>query len=116
MSRRAFSTRFRAAVGDTPIQHLANVRLGIAAGLLATSDANLFQIARSSGYDNDASLSRAFKRKFGLSPGGYRPSAAGAPRVITARAQPGEPTWWDRPVGWGGSPVNVGRTSRSELL
>ncbi len=72
MSRTAFCTRFSALVGEPPIRYLARVRLSMAAGHLATTSASIHQIARLAGYDSHASLSKAFKREFGITPGCYR--------------------------------------------
>ena len=44
----------------------------LAQTLLATTDANLSTIARRTGYDSEASLSKAFKRAYGRSPGDHR--------------------------------------------
>lgn len=75
MSRTAFCTRFTKLVGDPPMRHLARVRLSMAAGHLATTNASIHQIARLAGYDSEASLSKAFKREFGIPPGRYRTRA-----------------------------------------
>jgi AraC-like DNA-binding protein len=72
MSRTRFATRFRAATGESPMRHLAKVRLGQAAGYLTTADLSVDAIARRTGYASNASLSKAFKREFGVSPGAYR--------------------------------------------
>jgi AraC-like DNA-binding protein len=72
MSRTAFSARFRDLVGDPPVTYLAKVRLGQAAGYLAATDKTVQQIARLVGYDNEASLSKAFRRAYGRAPGAYR--------------------------------------------
>ena len=72
LSRTAFATRFRAATGESPIQHLAKIRLSQAAAYLTTADLTLEAIAARTGYASTASLSKAFKRHFGLSPGTYR--------------------------------------------
>jgi AraC-like DNA-binding protein len=72
MSRTAFAARFRAVVGESPMRHLARVRLGQAAGYLTTTSLSIYAISRRSGYDSDASLSKAFKREFGAPPGEYR--------------------------------------------
>jgi AraC-like DNA-binding protein len=72
MSRTSFTTRFHAATGESPMRYLAKVRLGQAAGYLATADLSIDAIARRTGYGNNASLSKAFKREFGISPGAYR--------------------------------------------
>jgi len=72
LSRTAFATRFRAATGEPPIQHLVNVRLSQAAAYLTSADLTIDAIAARIGYASDASLSKAFKRHFGVSPGTYR--------------------------------------------
>jgi transcriptional regulator GlxA family with amidase domain len=71
-SRTAFASRFRAATGDSPMRYVAMFRLGLAAGYLGTTSLSVDAIARRIGYDSDASLSKAFKREFGVSPGAYR--------------------------------------------
>jgi AraC-like DNA-binding protein len=72
LSRTALATRFRAAAGEPPIQLLARVRLSQAAAYLTTTDLTLAAIAARTGYANCASLSKAFKRHYGVSPGSYR--------------------------------------------
>jgi len=79
MSRTLFCTRFRALVCDSPIRYLARVRLSQAAGYLTTTNATLYSIAQSTGYDSEASLSKAFKRTFGQSPGEYRSESVTRP-------------------------------------
>ena len=74
MSRTLFATRFRAAVGESPMRHLAKIRLGQAAGYLTTTRLSVEAIASRTGYSTSASLSKAFKREFGTSPGRYRES------------------------------------------
>jgi AraC-like DNA-binding protein len=86
LSRTAFATRFRAATGESPIQHLAKVRLSQAAAYLTTADLTLEAIAARTGYASNASLSKAFKRHFGVSPGTYRetnriPAGSSLPRA-----------------------------------
>jgi AraC-like DNA-binding protein len=71
-SRTAFASRFRAATGQSPMRHVTKVRLGLAAGYLATTTLSVDAIARRVGYDTDSSLSKAFKREFGAPPGMYR--------------------------------------------
>jgi AraC-like DNA-binding protein/mannose-6-phosphate isomerase-like protein (cupin superfamily) len=72
MSRTLLATRFHQVIGESPIRYLAKVRLGQAAGYLRTSDLSLEAIAARTGYASNASLSKAFKREFGVSPGAYR--------------------------------------------
>jgi len=81
MSRTLLATRFHAAVGESPIRYLAKVRLGQAAGYLSTSELSLEAIAVRTGYASNASLSKAFKREFGVSPGAYRRTGADALRT-----------------------------------
>jgi AraC-like DNA-binding protein/mannose-6-phosphate isomerase-like protein (cupin superfamily) len=79
MSRTLLATRFRVLVGESPMRYLARLRLSQAAGYLTTTNATLYSIAQSTGYDSEASLSKAFKRAFGQSPGEYRRESASRP-------------------------------------
>jgi transcriptional regulator GlxA family with amidase domain len=81
MSRTAFTVRFRSAVGVPPIGYLTRLRLTRAAGYLATTSANVRQVARLAGYDNEASFSKAFRRAFGRPPGEYRRERLAAPTL-----------------------------------
>lgn len=90
MSRIAFAARFRELVGEPPMRYLTRVRLGRAAGYLATSDKTLQQIARLVGYDNEASLSKAFRRGFGSPPGGFRRDQMASPAIQTALYEHGQ--------------------------
>jgi AraC-like DNA-binding protein len=72
MSRTAFATRFRAAIGESPMRYLTKLRLAHAAGYLTTTDLSVHAIAGRTGYDSDAALSKAFKREFGVTPGAFR--------------------------------------------
>lgn len=71
-SRSLLAARFRAARGQSPIRHLASVRLTRAADYLTTSDLSVESIAIRTGYSSNAALSKAFKREFGITPGAYR--------------------------------------------
>ena len=72
MSRSAFTERFRAATGESPMQHLTRYRMARAAEYLKATDAGVREIARLTGYDSEVSVTKAFKRQFGISPGAYR--------------------------------------------
>lgn len=72
MSRTSFNTRFRAVLGKAPMAYLTDLRLRRAAGYLATTTKSVSEIAHLVGYDNEASLSKAFSRAFGRPPGEYR--------------------------------------------
>lgn len=72
MSRSAFSGKFTTLVGEPPMQYLAHLRLTKAVALLQSTSSTLAQIARAVGYDSAVAFSKAFKRRYGMSPGAYR--------------------------------------------
>jgi AraC-like DNA-binding protein len=72
LSRSAFAARFRELVGEPPMRYLIRARLAEAARLLHTTDVSLAEVARRTGYENEFSFGRAFKRAFGVAPGAYR--------------------------------------------
>ena len=72
MSRSAFAERFRIATGEAPMQSLTRYRMTRAADHLLNTDAGIREIARLTGYDSEVSISKAFRRYFGTSPGAYR--------------------------------------------
>jgi transcriptional regulator GlxA family with amidase domain len=82
LSRTALTTRFRDVVGEPPMRYLTKLRLGSAAGYLATDDRSMYEIALLTGYDSDASLSKAFRREFGVPPGAYRQSSRERPTIV----------------------------------
>lgn len=67
MSRARFAVAFREAVGQTPMEYLADWRINLAQIYLLNGEM-LKQVARKVGYQNSAALGRAFKRKVGVSP------------------------------------------------
>jgi len=80
LSRTSFASRFRRVVGDSPMSYVTRLRISTAAGLLTTTRLSVHEVARSTGYDTDAALSKAFKRELGQPPGAYR-----ARRMAAAR-------------------------------
>lgn len=72
LSRSAFASRFHDATGEAPMRYLTNYRLSRAAAYLRTTDAGLREIARRTGYESEVSISKAFRRRYGCSPGEYR--------------------------------------------
>jgi len=66
------------------MRYLARIRLGQAAWYLTTTRLSVEAIARRTGYGTNASLSKAFKREFGASPGQYREGRG--PVVVTQQA------------------------------
>jgi AraC-like DNA-binding protein len=72
LSRAAFARRFTTLVGQPPLTYLTWWRMTIAARLLRDSGAPLSTVARQVGYASEFAFAHAFKREYGLAPGGYR--------------------------------------------
>ncbi|MCX4685019.1 AraC family transcriptional regulator [Kitasatospora purpeofusca] len=75
LSRAAFARRFTALVGEPPMAYLTRWRMTTAARLLRESEAPLTAVAAKTGYGSEYAFAKAFKREFGLAPGGYRREA-----------------------------------------
>lgn len=75
LSRAAFARRFAALVGQPPQAYLTWWRMTLAARLLRDGDAPLATVARKVGYTSEFAFAHAFKREYGLAPGGFRRSA-----------------------------------------
>jgi AraC-like DNA-binding protein len=84
MSRSTFADRFRAATGETPMQNLTRYRMARAAEYLRGTSAGIREIARLVGYDSEVSVTKAFHRHFGTSPGAYRKAASVSSESIVA--------------------------------
>jgi transcriptional regulator GlxA family with amidase domain len=74
MSLRNFARVFKQQVGETPAQHIENLRLESARRKLETSSLSLEQIAGASGFSSAETLRRTFARRLGTTPGQYRAS------------------------------------------
>ena len=72
LSRSGLAERFTALVGEPPMQYLTRWRLALAAQMLRDGRDPIIRIAERSGYDSEASFSRAFKREFGVPPASWR--------------------------------------------
>jgi AraC-like DNA-binding protein len=72
MSRSTFAERFTSLVGHPPMQYLTLWRMHMAAQRLREGHGSVAQVAFAVGYESEAAFSRAFKRQFGTSPGGWR--------------------------------------------
>ena len=82
MSRSAFAARFKAVVGQTPLDYLTRWRIYRASRHIQRSRASVAAVAREAGYDSVAAFNRAFKRETGLTPVAFRKAAkAGAEQV-----------------------------------
>lgn len=67
MSRSKFAALFKDTVGQSPMDYLTDLRLAMAQGLLRKQrPVNL--VANEVGYDDASSLTRVFKRRFGVTP------------------------------------------------
>jgi AraC-like DNA-binding protein len=77
MSRSAFALAFARLVGMPPLEYVIRWRLYAAKALLRESAQGVAQIAERVGYESEASLGKAFKRRFGVAPGAYRRTAMG---------------------------------------
>lgn len=72
VSRSALAVRFKATVGQAPLEYLTRWRIELAARRLREDGATLAAVAHSVGYGSESALSVAFKRVLGTSPGNYR--------------------------------------------
>jgi AraC-like DNA-binding protein len=57
-----------------------------AAEYLRATSAGIQEIARLTGYDSEVSISKAFRRQFGTSPGAYRKANSATAVVTESRA------------------------------
>ena len=89
MSRSGFSARFRALVGEPPLQYLTRWRMQMAANHLREGRLSLSEIAGVVGYQAEASFNKVFKRLLGITPGAYRRQAGRAVAVLSSPPQGG---------------------------
>ncbi|WP_415911366.1 helix-turn-helix transcriptional regulator [Neptuniibacter sp. QD37_11] len=67
-----FLREFKKMVGETPYQHLLNRRLDRAKTMLLSGHANIMSLALDLGFNDQSHFTRAFKKRFGTTPGKYR--------------------------------------------
>ena len=72
VSRATLVRAFQKAAGMAPLAFLAEVRLNLARQSLASTTASLLQVSTAVGYASESAFVRAFKRRFGISPGKIR--------------------------------------------
>jgi len=72
LDRMKLQQGFREVFNVTPLQYLQNYRLDLARILLEDKDLTVSNVAHRIGYSNVSYFSRAFKRRFGITPGKYR--------------------------------------------
>lgn len=82
-----FHRLFRSVIGETVKQYTHRLRLERAANLLVVRDATILDVALDSGFGNHETFSRAFKKRFEVTPAEYRRWARGqlAQRSLTTR-------------------------------
>jgi AraC-like DNA-binding protein len=72
MSRSAFAARFRALVGQPPLDYLITWRMHRAAYALRTTGRSVASVGEAVGYSAEATFSTTFRRVIGQPPGRYR--------------------------------------------
>jgi len=72
MSRTAFSQRFHALAGQTPMNYLTMWRMQEAKNILESSNMAMVTIAERASNQLEASFSKAFKKCMRVSPGACR--------------------------------------------
>ena len=72
LNRSYFSKLFRESMGCPPQEFLIRLRLSKAAELMQTTKASIGDIAADCGYPNQLHFSRAFKKRYGVSPREWR--------------------------------------------
>jgi AraC-like DNA-binding protein len=71
-SRTVLAERFKALMGQTPIEYITGWRMQLAAERLRAGHDSLAAIAADVGYESEAAFNRAFKRVTGVTPGRWR--------------------------------------------
>jgi AraC family L-rhamnose operon transcriptional activator RhaR/AraC family L-rhamnose operon regulatory protein RhaS len=72
MSRRNFMRSFQAAMGNSPIAHLIQLRVNRATGLLRRTDHSVTEIAFQVGFSDGNYFTRQFRKLLGVTPSEYR--------------------------------------------
>jgi AraC family transcriptional activator of mtrCDE len=78
VSRATLVRIFRRVAGLAPLAFLSELRLELARHRLASTNMSLAKLAAEVGYDSESSFARAFRRRFGVSPGRSRSSSFGS--------------------------------------
>jgi AraC-like DNA-binding protein len=88
LGRSAFAERYRALVGDTPMNWLLRTRMQLAAAAVRDGKRSITAIANSVGYLSEPAFIKAFRRHFGETPGSYRASVNGRSRGNVSGQEP----------------------------
>src|ERR1700730_3911188 len=76
MSRSAFALKFKAVLGQTPLEYLTRWRMFKAGSLIRSNNASFSDVASAVGYESEGSFSRVFRREMGIAPRDYRRKCA----------------------------------------
>lgn len=72
VSKTVLGDRFRALLGESPMQYCARWRMHVAADMLRQERHNSSSVAYSVGFNSEAAFNRAFKREYGMPPATWR--------------------------------------------
>jgi AraC-like DNA-binding protein len=72
VSKTVLGDRFRALLGESPMQYCAKWRMHVAADMLRQERHNSSSVAYSVGFNSEAAFNRAFKREYGTPPATWR--------------------------------------------
>jgi AraC-like DNA-binding protein len=72
MSRSSFAARFKAVVGQSPLDYLTQWRMHCATRLLQGGNVALSEVSRQVGYESVAAFNRVFRRETAMTPGAFR--------------------------------------------
>lgn len=104
LSRHHFIRRFKAVFGETPHQVRVRSRLEQAKELLLTSDESITEISLRLGFSSLGTFSARFAREVGMSPSGFRrtaarlrPEVASCFGLMTGELQPGNSNFGEAP-------------------
>ena len=85
LNRSYFSKLFKENIGCPPQEFLIQLRLSKAAEQMKSTKSPIGEIAAACGYPNQLHFSRAFKKRYGLSPREWRTQNKGRPPQGTVR-------------------------------
>lgn len=72
MSRSSFAARFKAVVGQTPLDYLTQWRMYKASTLIRDSAKTISEASYAVGYNSESAFTKVFKRQLGLTPREFR--------------------------------------------
>ena len=76
MSRSAFALKFKAVLGQTPLEYLTQWRMYRAGAMIRSNNKSFSEVASAVGYASESSFSRVFRLEMGVAPREYRRKCA----------------------------------------